>query len=124
MGDRGVVVIKDRACYSSGIYVHYHGSALASMLEDAISSMRKDDAQYSAARLCGEFHNNIDGNTGLGILRPPTKDEVEDGFRGYSHGDAGVVVYDCSTGEVSCYGGYLERDYPNPIQMAVPPSLI
>lgn len=107
MGDRGVILITDGDYYSPGIYVHWNGYQLLELLEAAIPSMRSGDVGYSAARLCGVLHNEIDGNTGLGLVSSPSDEDLREDFFDYSPGDAGVLVYDCTTGACTAYAGYL-----------------
>jgi hypothetical protein len=122
MGDRAVIVVADKNGHSPGAYVHWSGSRVVELLKGAIPGMRCGDYSYSLARLVGHLHMEISGdNLGLGVyagpvdLKPRTLEE-------YSPGDAGVLVYHCGTGRLNCYGGYLEDEYPNGLDLAVPPG--
>lgn len=98
MGDRVNIRVKagnDKA--PCGVYLHWGGDGALDYLERAIPSMRLGDSAYSTARLIGELHKSIDGNTGLGVVSYDFHD-----------GGAGIVTYDCDTGEVTCEKGYLK----------------
>jgi len=122
MGDRAIIVVKsDDQIGCCGVYLHWCGCEALTMLSEAIPRMRKGDQDYSIARLIGEFHNKLDGNTGLGVWPAPTKEDFENGFKAYTEWDAGVIVYDCSTGKVTCHAGYLTEKHEED-QFAVPPE--
>jgi len=108
MGDRGVIVVTTSGgeMPPCGVYVHWHGSSLPGLLPEAIKRMRKGDVAYATARLIGYLHEQIEGPLCLGVLEPP-KDLTDDSLREYSQGDAGVVILNCTTGEVRAVGGYL-----------------
>lgn len=111
MGDRGIVVLKNGdeiAC--AAVYVHWSGHELPEMMAEAAPKMRAGDLGYATARLCGSFHERSPDNiTGIGLLPPPA-DLSEETLKKYSHGDAGVAVWDVSTGNIAWYGGYYARE--------------
>lgn len=109
MGDRSITIVKAGANIAAcGVYTHWRGEESVSDLKDAIPRMRANDPDYSAARLIGELHAKMEGNSGLGVVPPPA-DLKPETLKEYTHGDAGVLVYDCETGELSAYAGYQER---------------
>ena len=105
MGDRVLIVVKSgdeiAPCCA---YLHWSGSECLALLKAAISRMRCGDVGYSTARLIGMLHEALPTNLGLGVFPAPEKIPPPDS---YSHGDAGVVVYDCLEGTIECFGGYL-----------------
>jgi len=119
MGDRCLISVKNGDEIGCTVYVHWRGSEALSMLRDAIPGMRQGDLSYSVARLTGQFHIDIPGNLSLGVFPPlaqiPPKDDD-------SHGDAGILVYDCGTGETNAYHGYLADDNEWPQMLPVPPG--
>ncbi len=110
MGDRAIVVFYEKHRdneyrFSPGVYLHWGGSEVHSLLQEALPRMRRGDASYSAARFCGVCHENIDGNLSLGLLPAPSSWE-EATSESYSHGDAGVFLVDVQTWVVRCFNGY------------------
>ena len=124
MGDRGVIYIKSGDFYAPcGLYVHWNGEELVDWFTESIPLLRKDDPDYSMARLIGTFHEKIDGNTGLGVVNAPNEEDIKNkNLKKYSHGDAGILVYDCKTGKAFCAHGYLEDKYPEEFELEIPPS--
>ncbi len=120
MGDRGVIVVKDGDRSGAGIYTHWGGSKLLDSLKAAIPTMRKGDSGYSAARLCASMCNEHPGNKGIGLLPPPQG--ASHSQDAYTQGDAGVLVYDCYTGETTAFGGYLSDNEEWPLILDVPPE--
>lgn len=57
---------------------------------------RKGDASYAAARFTGICHNEIEGNLSLGLIPAPDEHALVD-WAGYSHGDNGVFIVECTT---------------------------
>ena len=107
MGDRVNIRIKaGEQAASCGVYLHWGGEGALDTLRNAIPAMRKGDPDYSTARLIGVLHKQMKGNTGLGVVPFDFED-----------GDAGVVTYDCESGEVTCEKGYLKtpsKPFPLP----------
>jgi len=121
MGDRCVIVVKDENSFpSAGVYLHWNGYNAVELLTQAIPYMRKGDPDYSTARLIGCLHAVIEGNLGLGVLPAPSQKDAEHKFTKYSHGDAGVLVYDCGTGKLEAFSGYL-TDEKIPSDLPLPP---
>ena len=69
MGNRACIVFFDRTRVSPTVYLHWHGDAVPSWLDQLKVRMhgRFSDAAYAAARFVGICHANIDGNLSLGI---------------------------------------------------------
>jgi hypothetical protein len=112
MGNRACVVFFDRTRVSPTVYLHWHGNAVPSWLDQLKERMagRFSDAAYAAARFVGICHANIDGNLSLGISSNDlsladvrSKDRMED----ESPGNAGIVAVDTSDFSWKAYGGYL-----------------
>lgn len=107
MGDRvllQVVKYKPELEFSPVIYCHWLGSdaveavmRLAVRMED-----RRGDVDYAAARLVQELIGDDEGNLGFGIWNTKEVLTAED-----SQGDAGVILVDADTFEMTCFGGYL-----------------
>ncbi len=102
-----MVVFKDKDYMPVGVYVHWHGDAMPSALEKAGPGLRTGDASYASARFCAWLGAEIKGPLGLGLMPGPTAEDEAEGFKGYSQGDAGVLIVDVMTGEVTPYAGYL-----------------
>ena len=108
MGDRAIIVVKSGDEYSPcGIYFHWSGEKAIEYLQMGINETRPDDVGYLVARIIGEAHGDIDGGLSLGVIDPPNVFDTRFNWSDYSHGDAGVIVYDCGTGVVEYHGGYL-----------------
>ena len=121
MGDRALVTFHTTdTYYSPAVYLHWCGSDVPEMLVDAAPKLRKGDPDYSAARFCGHCHEQLSGNTGLGLLDGPSPGDMplseycEVGQ--YGHGDAGVFFVNVQTGEVRQFGGY-ELELPEPLEL-------
>jgi len=108
MGDRSIVIIKNGSRMADcAMYTHWNGEDTLTWLREAIPNFAKGDENYSMARLIGYFSAKIKGPYGLGVIEnPPSLDRIT--LLGYSHGGAGVIVYDCETGEITACGGYAE----------------
>lgn len=115
MGDRCIIQVKGAACAA---YTHWGGSGAIGSIREAIPTMRKDDPDYSAARLLASLCNAEPDNTGIGevsrVTDPPWPIR--------SPGDAGIVVYDCRTGFATCHHGYLAEEHPDPLDLGIPPA--
>ncbi len=123
MGDRAILLVKDAHDYApAGVYLHWDGYKADVHLISAISGLRKQDPEYSLARLVGFLHNAMPGNTGLGITRGPKPEDILNDFLTYTPYDAGVLVYDCEVGTLQAFGGYLKEKYPTPTSVGVPPT--
>lgn len=119
MGDRALVYVKDAP---AALYLHWHGHEAIGILKGAIPRMRCGDPDYSSARLAGHAHTLVDGNCGLGLVEKPENLTPKYLADEYSHGDAGVVVYDCKTGVATLAGGYLQGRHGNTLHLEVPPG--
>ena len=107
MGDRVLLqVVKngpDRE-FSPVIYCHWLGSDAVGCVERLAIRMndRRGDVQYAAARLVQEVTTGNDGNLGFGIWNAKKVLTAKD-----SQGDAGVILIDADTFEMTFLGGYL-----------------
>jgi hypothetical protein len=121
MGDRALVIFKTEDEISPAAYLHWSGNAVPEILEQhkTLMKTRTGDASYACARFIGICHNRIDGNLSLGVfsIKPEELKAVQEGnadeIAEFSHGDAGVIVVDCSTEafEWKAYGGYLAEKH-------------
>jgi len=112
MGNRACVVFFDRNRVSPTVYLHWHGDAVPTWLEQLKDRMtgRFSDAAYAAARFVGICHANIDGNLSLGISSNDLSQadvRSEDRMEAESPGNAGIVAVDTSDFTWKAYGGYL-----------------
>ncbi len=99
MGDRAVVVFKDKDEYSPCIYLHWEGSYVMKFLKDASPRLRDGDVQYTAARFVGICHESIESNLSLGIFNMVADDD----FESIDPGDNGVWVVDVRDWTVDHY---------------------
>mgnify|MGYP006319021671 FL=1 len=103
MGDRAVVLFEDdNEIQGYAVYFHWAGQeGVESLYQKTLEYMGDcaDDVPYFAARFVGLAHAEMDGQTGLGMLAPPTLEEFADpaAMAKYSHGDAGVCVLSPAT---------------------------
>lgn len=106
MGDRVVVVFKSRDNPNgvAMLYAHWLGGDVVDVLVEAAPGMRRGDAPYAAARAIAAVCARCKGPLGVGVMAPP---ETLEHPADLSHGDAGVLVVDCDTGEMTAHGGYL-----------------
>lgn len=119
MGDRWVTVFRSEdGWHSPGVYSHNYGHSAVAKLTEAAPSLRHKDASYSAARLAAYLCNGTSLNLGVGIVDAPTESDRKDGYKEYSHGDAGVIVVDCVTWKAQPYAGYLKKKF----QLPIPPE--
>ena len=119
MGDRVLFIVHNKSAgdmeveYSPVIYGHNSGYVSAKLLNKLHERMsgRRGDVAYACARLIGIMHEDIPGNLSLGVWNLPEDFRKEAGYlTEMSHGDAGVILYDCNDGSVECYGGYMSGD--------------
>lgn len=107
MGDRVLlqVVKKSPEEFSPVIYCHWLGGCGAI---DAVTRLkarmegRSGDVPYATARLVQEVINNDNGNLSFGVWNAEKVLTAED-----SHGDAGVILVNADTFEMTFLGGYL-----------------
>lgn len=124
MGDRVLFVCHRGGDYiSPAVYGHWIGHEALELLVAAAPTMRKDDSGYAAARLCGHLCAESPKDAlGVGLHKAPENLEPAT-LQKFSHGDAGVVVIDVSSGKWECFGGYLAHDEelrvgcPNPLPL-------
>lgn len=109
MGDRvDIGVVDDRGDVAPcTCYLHWGGEGAIELLRGAAPKMRSGDVRYSMARLIGHACAQSPGqNTSVGVNEatsiPPASTD--------SPGDAGVLIYNCTTGKAHAYHGYLIRD--------------
>lgn len=97
MGNRAVVIFHVAGkSFSPATYLHWHGSAVPQLLEEAHNVMRGrgGDLSYTVARFIGVCHSRISGNLSLGCFNITAKsiDDLND----HCPGDAGVFAVDIS----------------------------
>lgn len=95
MGNRAVIVFHNDRELSPCIYLHWSGEAVPRLLAAVRERMkgRDGDLHYTAARFVGICHDDIGGNTSLGMWNCRAngpKDET--GLVEHSPGDAGVFL--------------------------------
>jgi hypothetical protein len=122
MSDVAVVMVKDnRELNKVIVYIHSNGAEALTHLRNALPRMRKNDSTYSTARLIGYLHTQISDNLGLGCWPAGTGD-LDAIIESYEDVDAGFLLYDCSTGIVKCYNGYLCDEIPDDgLDIGTPP---
>jgi hypothetical protein len=115
MGDRALVVFKDKSEISPVIYLHWAGSDVPEYI-DALRDLMGDrmgDASYAAARFTGIAHTANVSNLSLGLcpLNPRLEKAIREAdaaaIAAFSHGDAGLVLVDTCDFTWCAYGGYL-----------------
>ncbi len=107
MGDRVLlqVVRKDeKPEFSPVIYCHWLGGDAVEAVKRLAVRMngRRGDVYYIAARLLQEVINGDVGDTGFGMWNAKKVLTAKD-----SQGDAGVILVDAETFEMTFLGGYL-----------------
>lgn len=107
MGDRVLLqVVKNGPDpeFSPVIYCHWLGGDAVEAVKRVAKRMmdRRGDVSYIAARLVQDVINGDEGNTGFGLMLANKPLTAED-----SHGDAGVILVDADTFEMTFLGGYL-----------------
>jgi hypothetical protein len=129
MGDRVLVTFKKTwedvkgkpvVQYSPALYCHSEGDQMSKHIKAYGPNMRKGDTCYSLGRFVGYMHNVTGGDKaqyGLGVLPGPSKADVKNNFKSYSHGDGGVFVVDVDTGDVENFDGYEADKEPFQITM-------
>jgi hypothetical protein len=111
MGDRVLLqVIKRNELpgYSPVIYCHWLGGMAVEAVKRLAVRMneRRGDVDYIAARLLQEVINGDDGDTGFGLMHADKVLTAED-----SHGDAGIILVNADTFEMTFLGGYLSHGH-------------
>lgn len=103
MGDRVLMQCVQGEKFGPVVYGHWSGYQAPKIVARLKSRMesRGGDLDYWSARLVQEAIDN-EGNLGFGCWNASAQLTAED-----SHGDAGCVLIDVDTGEVTCLGGYL-----------------
>ncbi len=105
MGNRVVIVCKSGKEVSQGLYLHWGGTDAPDLIH--ATPVRQGDPGYALARLVAYACSVIPGTMSVGIIAGP-KSLTPKALKDYSHGDAGVLVVDVSTGEVTGHAGYHE----------------
>ena len=118
MGDRCVILIEDEnGINNAACYLHWNGHNAIDLITNALTRMRYNDSVYSLGRLIGYIHTQIDTNLSLGCFGIDISDSIET----ISNGDAGVIVYNCMTGNIrTSTDGYLKDK--NNINIGIPPK--
>lgn len=109
MKDRAIFVCHCKGTnYTPGTLVDARIEEALQLLPVAARRMYKKEPSFSAARLCGVFHELLPGHVNLRLLPPP---RVEGGgridWKDYGQGEAEVILIDVDTGKVKCVGGSL-----------------
>lgn len=106
MGDRVVIQCHNPKTSEVGpaVYGHWSGNKALAAIERLRARMasRPGDVEYWSARLVQELINGDAGCLSFGIWNAPELLTDKD-----SHGDAGVVLIDVTTGKIRCIDGYL-----------------
>lgn len=106
MGDRVLFQVVSGDEFGPSVYCHWSGARAPDIARRLASRMktRQGDVEYSTARLVQECTAaDPDGNLSFGVSNVSHKLTKSN-----SHGDAGVVLIDCSAGfTCECFGGYL-----------------
>lgn len=95
MGDRAIIIFRDKKNgeHSPAIYLHWSAYAVAEYLRRTHKLMlgRGADLNYTAARFVGVCHEDIEGNMSLGMWNVG---EIPENPGELSHGDAGLILVD------------------------------
>ena len=109
MGDRVLFQVVSGAINAGPVvYCHWAGARAPEIVRRLAERMsdRPDDMDYATARLVQECVNGDAGALSFGVWNATRRLDAED-----SHGDAGVVLIDCTNGfRCTCVGGYLVTD--------------
>ncbi len=109
MGDRVLFQVVSGKQFGPVVYCHWSGARAPEIVRSLASRMksRQGDIEYATARLvqiCTA--STLEGCLGFGVMNAKRRLTVKD-----THGDAGVVLIDCSAGfTCECLGGYLTLD--------------
>jgi len=117
MGNRVQIIFTDDGCPITGdpmVYLHWGGSDALRLLQEYWTG--KDEC-YDAARFVGQYCAENPGQLGIGISGALVADasitlDWRDRLLQNSHGDAGIIVVNCSNREYHCYCGDLEETNP------------
>ena len=110
MGDRVLFQVVNGAVNAGPVvYCHWAGDRAPEIVRKLAARMsaRPGDMDYATARLVQECTaEDPDGALGFGVFNAKGRLTEKD-----SHGDAGIVLIDCSNGfRCECLGGYLTVD--------------
>ena len=111
MGDRAVVLFRaDGAIEPFAAYFHWAGQeGVEQIARTALTNHAslKYDPGYFAARFMGEACAANPGSTGVSLLAAPDADTLADPVKlaDYSHGDAGVCIFDPVAGTLEWLAG-------------------
>lgn len=114
MGDRAIIVLRDKDNHSPIIYCHWGGCHVNEYLDelDVMMRDRPGDLLYSAARLVGIIHNHLEPPYSLGMRNSKLPHPSKCTYKTYadlSNGDAGTILYDVNTKQRHYFRGYLEE---------------
>ena len=96
MGDRALLQVENAAGdVSPVLYLHWTGNNAMDIIQRIHDRMsgRRNDLDYTFARLVQQATENNTRNTGIGVWNQITRLTAED-----SHGDNGCFIYNCSSG--------------------------
>jgi hypothetical protein len=106
MGDRVLFqVVQGPAVFGPVVYCHWSGARAPEIARKLAARMasRPGDIDYATARLVQECTaGDPEGALSFGVSNALARLTEED-----SHGDAGVVLIDCTSFKCECLGGYL-----------------
>lgn len=111
MGDRVLMQVYSAAQNAHGpvVYCHWLGDRAPQIMQSLIKRMQgRKDVDYATARLvqeCCSAQRDADAHLGIGCWNAPALLTAAD-----SHGDAGCVLLNVDTWQVTYLGGYLRAD--------------
>lgn len=111
MGDRVLLQVVKKGNpkeFSPVIYCHWLGGEAVEAVKRLAVRMdkRRGDVDYIAARLLQEAINGDGGDTGFGLMNVNRVLTAKD-----SHGDAGIILVNADTFEMTFIGGYLSHGH-------------
>lgn len=101
MGDRATFQIITSREFSPIGYVHWAGSAMPAIIQEAAPYMRAGDVSYAFARLCGFVHNRTGGDGEALSFGVYNADSIQ---LSDTCGDNGHFLINLETGVVSNIG--------------------
>lgn len=112
MGDRVLFVVTDNqgTIPEASIYGHWSGERAMRCARELAEYMadRPGDVSYASARMAGILHVGVKGPLSVGLMPAPASLDP-DTLRNESHGDAGVILINCSTWKAQGFGGYWDK---------------
>jgi hypothetical protein len=95
MGNRALIQVEGADGVSPVLYLHWadEPQAIIDRTKKRLEG-RKGDVDYAFARLVQQAMGDDKGDTGVGVFNKTERLTPKD-----SHGDEGVFIYNCDTGE-------------------------